>query len=313
MRETRLGWVWESVGFDFFGVMEQGASREFLAFSWAEHLWKSVWESFQKASPSRILNYIGICTSCVGRVGALRIIPHFIFQLPMELCPQVPLWAGVPPHCCSCHALSSWGWVLVVSLQRDKAAKTEVTTQAPLLLSHCWFCLCTPESRGGVQPLLPAPRRVWFPAQLRSWRDPGTAPVLVTGVSTVTPLSAPVSGRAPPGMSCSERCAPCAPTPLANGCAEPCVRQCQDSTVLIQPSPVLVTLPGPILSSFPQSTTVGSSASAALGSALSAGGVPIGSGGSLGLGGFGCPGLGAGYNRPSRRPSTFRGGFYGPC
>nr|XP_009501709.1 PREDICTED: feather keratin 4-like [Phalacrocorax carbo] len=40
--------------------------------------------------------------------------------------------------------------------------------------------------------------------------------------------------------------------------------QCQDSTVVIQPSPVVVTLPGPILSSFPQSTAVGSSTSAAL-------------------------------------------------
>ncbi|XP_051627017.1 beta-keratin-related protein-like isoform X1 [Manacus candei] len=122
-------------------------------------------------------------------------------------------------------------------------------------------------------------------------------------------------GPAPPAMSCYDLCAPgpCGPTPLANSCSEPCVRQCQDSTVLIQPSPVVVTLPGPILSSFPQSTTVGSSASAAVGSALSAGGVPISSGGSLALGGFGYPGLGGGYNRPSRRSSTFRGGFYGPC
>uniref|UniRef100_A0A8C5IVD4 Keratin n=1 Tax=Junco hyemalis TaxID=40217 RepID=A0A8C5IVD4_JUNHY len=53
-------------------------------------------------------------------------------------------------------------------------------------------------------------------------------------------------------MSCYERCPPtsCGPTPLANSCSEPCVRQCQDSTVVIQPSPVVVTLPGPILSSF---------------------------------------------------------------
>ncbi|NXD04716.1 KRFB protein, partial [Certhia familiaris] len=54
-------------------------------------------------------------------------------------------------------------------------------------------------------------------------------------------------------MSCYERCPPtsCGPTPLANSCSEPCVRQCQDSTVVIQPSPVVLTLPGPILSSFP--------------------------------------------------------------
>ncbi|NXO90444.1 KRF1 protein, partial [Certhia brachydactyla] len=70
----------------------------------------------------------------------------------------------------------------------------------------------------------------------------------------------------------------CGPTPLANSCSEPCVRQCQDSTVVIQPSPVVLPLPGPILSSFPQNTPVGSSASAALGDALSAGGVPIHSG-----------------------------------
>ncbi|XP_054080773.1 feather keratin 1-like [Rissa tridactyla] len=78
---------------------------------------------------------------------------------------------------------------------------------------------------------------------------------------------------------------PCGPTPLANSCNEPCVRQCQDSTVVIQPSPVVVTLPGPILSSFPQSTAVGSSTSAAVGSILSSAGVPISSGG------FGLSGL----------------------
>ncbi|NXW52863.1 KRFB protein, partial [Nyctiprogne leucopyga] len=55
-------------------------------------------------------------------------------------------------------------------------------------------------------------------------------------------------------MSCYDLCRPCGPTPLANSCNEPCVRQCQDSRVVIQPSPVVVTLPGPILSSFPQNT-----------------------------------------------------------
>ncbi|NWU36819.1 KRFB protein, partial [Hylia prasina] len=95
-------------------------------------------------------------------------------------------------------------------------------------------------------------------------------------------------------MSCYDLCAPapCGPTPLANSCSEPCVRQCQDSTYVIQPSPVVVPLPGPILSSSPQNTAVGSSASAAVGDALSAGGVPIGSGGSSGLSGLGYPGLG---------------------
>ena len=88
-------------------------------------------------------------------------------------------------------------------------------------------------------------------------------------------------------MSCYDLCRPCGPTPLANSCNEPCVRQCQDSQVVIQPSTVVVTLPGPILSSFPQNTAVGSSSSAAVGSELSAQGVAISSGG-FGFGGLGC-------------------------
>ncbi|XP_027583089.1 feather beta keratin-like [Pipra filicauda] len=109
-------------------------------------------------------------------------------------------------------------------------------------------------------------------------------------------------------MSSYELCppGPCGPTPLANSCAEPCVRQCQDSTVLIQPPAVVVTLPGPILSSFPQSTAVGSSASAALGSSLGSEGVPVSSGGSSGWGAWGSV-------RPSRRPNPSRGGFGEPC
>ncbi|XP_050768011.1 feather keratin 1-like [Gymnogyps californianus] len=93
----------------------------------------------------------------------------------------------------------------------------------------------------------------------------------------------------PRDMSCYSQCLPCqpcGPTPLANSCNEPCVRQCQDSTIAIQPPAVVVTLPGPILSSFPQSTAVGSSTSAAVGSILSSEGVPISSGG------FGFSGLG---------------------
>ncbi|KAM6993786.1 feather keratin Cos1-1/Cos1-3/Cos2-1-like [Passerculus sandwichensis] len=83
-------------------------------------------------------------------------------------------------------------------------------------------------------------------------------------------------------MSCNTQCRPCqpcGPTPLANSCNEPCVRQCQNSTVVIEPPAVVVTLPGPILSSFPQNTAVGSSSSAAVGSILSSQGVPISSGG----------------------------------
>ncbi|NWI22460.1 KRFC protein, partial [Sula dactylatra] len=94
-------------------------------------------------------------------------------------------------------------------------------------------------------------------------------------------------------MACYDLCRPCGPTPLANSCNEPCVRQCEDSHVVIQPPAVLVTLPGPILSAFPQNTAVGSSASAAIGNILSAQGVLISSGGfgySYGcvLGGLGC-------------------------
>ncbi|NWS64707.1 KRF1 protein, partial [Chunga burmeisteri] len=82
-------------------------------------------------------------------------------------------------------------------------------------------------------------------------------------------------------MSCYDQCRPCqscSRTPLANSCNEPCVRQCQNSTIIIQPSPVLVTLPSPILSSFPLNTTMGSSTSGAVDNILSCDGVPINSG-----------------------------------
>ncbi|XP_068852402.1 feather keratin 1-like isoform X1 [Aphelocoma coerulescens] len=95
----------------------------------------------------------------------------------------------------------------------------------------------------------------------------------------------------PQDMSCltsCRPCQPCGPTPLASSCNEPCVQQCQNSNVIIEPSPVVVTLPGPILSSFPQNTVVGSSTSAAVGSILSSQGVSISSGG------FGLSGLGSG-------------------
>ncbi|XP_036262839.2 feather beta keratin-like [Molothrus ater] len=91
-------------------------------------------------------------------------------------------------------------------------------------------------------------------------------------------------------MACYNRCSPCGPTPLANSCNEPCALQCQDSRVIIDPSPVLVTLPGPIMTSFPQSTAVGSTSSAAVGTELSVQGQPI-------SGGFGGFGYGLGYGR----------------
>ncbi|XP_066060028.1 feather beta keratin-like [Chamaea fasciata] len=102
-------------------------------------------------------------------------------------------------------------------------------------------------------------------------------------------------------MACNNICTPCGPTPLANSCNEPCALQCQDSRVIINPSPVLVTLPGPIMTSFPQSTAVGSTSSAAVGSELSAQGQPISGGFGFGLGyglgyGYGLGGLGC-YGR----------------
>ncbi|XP_056340585.1 feather beta keratin-like [Oenanthe melanoleuca] len=103
-------------------------------------------------------------------------------------------------------------------------------------------------------------------------------------------------------MACNSLCRPCGPTPLANSCNEPCALQCQDSRVIINPSPVLVTLPGPIMTSFPQSTAVGSTSSAAVGTELSVQGQPISGGfGGFGYGlGYGCGfgyGLGCGYGR----------------
>ncbi|XP_062360567.1 feather beta keratin-like [Cinclus cinclus] len=107
-------------------------------------------------------------------------------------------------------------------------------------------------------------------------------------------------------MACYDICRPCSPTPLANSCNEPCALQCQNSRVIINPSPVLVTLPGPIMTSFPQNTVVGSTSSAAVGTALNAQGQPIsggfgfslgyGLGYGYGLGGLGCYGRRGGYN-----------------
>ncbi|XP_057883744.1 feather beta keratin-like [Melospiza georgiana] len=115
------------------------------------------------------------------------------------------------------------------------------------------------------------------------------------------PITSPSSPSSLPGtlhttpMACNSLCSPCGPTPLANSCNEPCALQCQDSRVIINPSPVLVTLPGPIMTSFPQSTAVGSTSSAALGTELNAQGQPISGGFGFGLG-YGLGGLGC-YGR----------------
>ncbi|XP_068025165.1 claw keratin-like [Melanerpes formicivorus] len=95
-------------------------------------------------------------------------------------------------------------------------------------------------------------------------------------------------------MSCSSLCAPCgvcSPTPLADTCNHPCVQQCPDSNVVIQPPATVVTFPGPILSNFPQSSVVGSSGAPVMGGFGGRGG----SGGRGGYGGFGGYGGYGGY------------------
>ncbi|XP_064559729.1 feather beta keratin-like [Zonotrichia leucophrys gambelii] len=118
--------------------------------------------------------------------------------------------------------------------------------------------------------------------------------LLLLKTSPASPRSLPGTLHTTP-MACYNRCSPCGPTPLANSCNEPCALQCQDSRVIIDPSPVLVTLPGPIMTSFPQNTAVGSTSSAALGTELNAQGQPISGGFGFGLG-YGLGGLGC-YGR----------------
>ncbi|XP_009888745.1 PREDICTED: claw keratin-like [Charadrius vociferus] len=90
-------------------------------------------------------------------------------------------------------------------------------------------------------------------------------------------------------MSCSSLCIPscgvAAPAPLADTANEPCVRQCPDSTVVIQPPASVVTFPGPILSSFPQYSVVGSAGAPGVGGGY--GGTFGGRGGFGGFGGYG--------------------------
>ncbi|NXB28055.1 KRSC protein, partial [Eulacestoma nigropectus] len=115
-------------------------------------------------------------------------------------------------------------------------------------------------------------------------------------------------------MSCYDLCSTSGsglvrPQPIADSGNEPCVRQCPDSTTVIQPPAVVVTFPGPILSSFPQDSVVGSAGAPVLGA----------SGGSLGYGGLGsCGGYRGlyGYGRSfgsfgSCSPWSSRYGRYG--
>uniref|UniRef100_A0A674J9B8 Keratin n=1 Tax=Terrapene triunguis TaxID=2587831 RepID=A0A674J9B8_9SAUR len=76
---------------------------------------------------------------------------------------------------------------------------------------------------------------------------------------------------------CYPECGAARPCPVTGSCNEPCVRPCQDSEVVIKPSPVVMTLPGPIMSHYPQESVVG-----ALGSPV----VGPGFGGSFGHGGL---------------------------
>ncbi|XP_064330994.1 scale keratin-like isoform X2 [Phalacrocorax carbo] len=106
-------------------------------------------------------------------------------------------------------------------------------------------------------------------------------------------------------MSCYDLCSTAVgginrPQPLADSGNEPCVRQCPDSTTVIQPPPVVVTFPGPILSSFPQDSIVGSS------------GAPVLGGSSLGYGGYGSSlGYGGLYGYGGYGSSLGYGGLYG--
>ncbi|NXI85645.1 KRSC protein, partial [Rhipidura dahli] len=59
------------------------------------------------------------------------------------------------------------------------------------------------------------------------------------------------------------------PRPFADSVNELCVQQCPDSTALIQPPSVVVTIPGPLLSTCPQESVVASSGPAWLGRSFS--------------------------------------------
>ncbi|XP_039943918.1 claw keratin-like [Hirundo rustica] len=87
---------------------------------------------------------------------------------------------------------------------------------------------------------------------------------------------------------CVPSCGVATPAPLADTCNEPCVRQCPDSTVVIQPPASVVTFPGPILSSFPQQSAVGSAGAPHVGAGFGGSfGRRGGSGAYGGSGGFG--------------------------
>ncbi|NXE57504.1 KRSC protein, partial [Casuarius casuarius] len=106
-------------------------------------------------------------------------------------------------------------------------------------------------------------------------------------------------------MSCYDLCPTTScgiarPQPIADSCNEACVRQCPDTTTVIQPPPAVVTFPGPIFTSFPQDSVVGSSGAPVLAGSLGYGGSSLGYGGLYGYG------SGLGYGG-----SLGYGGLYG--
>ncbi|XP_033925993.1 feather keratin Cos1-2-like isoform X1 [Melopsittacus undulatus] len=151
-------------------------------------------------------------------------------------------------------------------------------TKVPVGLRHCRTTI-----KGSPGLCSSSPSLASFSWESGALACPGLAAELLLACPIIClPLPCVQVKLQHPDMSCCNPCMPCqpcGPTPLASSCNECCVRQCQSSTIAIQPSAVVVTLPGPILSSFPQNTVVGSSTSAAVGSILSCEGVPINSGG----------------------------------
>ncbi|NXX30554.1 KRCL protein, partial [Nicator chloris] len=113
-------------------------------------------------------------------------------------------------------------------------------------------------------------------------------------------------------MSCSSLCVPscgvATPAPLADTCNEPCVRQCPDSTTVVQPLAVVVTFPGPILSSFPQQSVVGSAGAPYVGAGS---GGSFGGRGGYGGGGYGGYGGDGGYGGYGGWGYGGRGGYRG--
>ncbi|XP_010015875.1 PREDICTED: claw keratin-like [Nestor notabilis] len=119
-------------------------------------------------------------------------------------------------------------------------------------------------------------------------------------------------------MLISTSCGVAAPCPLADTTNEPCVRQCQSSSVVIQPPASVVTFPGPILSSFPQHSVVGSAGIPAIAGGYGgrfwvAGGYGGSYGGRGGYGGYGGYGGFGGYGSCGGYGGVGGYGGFGGC